>query len=92
MATGTRSYVLEFDPEKHKCRLGNENFVEFKGCTTEEVVRKKVDEQKDKDRETPPPAQPSDRDGYLYCNLSSRTYHWVTTTPPYTDTDLGVRC
>ena len=92
MAISSRSYVLEFDPEKRKCRLGQENFVHFKGCVSQDVVQKKVEEQKDKDRANTPPPQPTDRDGYLYCNLGTRTYHYQSTSPPYTDTDLGVPC
>jgi len=93
MAVSSRSYILEFDREKRKCRLGDESFVYFKGCANKDDVKKKVEEQKKKDEDKPPVAPPTDRDGYLYCDVvGSRTYHWVTTSPPYTDTDLGVPC
>ena len=94
MATSSRYFVLEFDPETKKCRLVGENWVRFRGSKDKVTVKSRVEEQKRKDEGNPPkpaPAPPpTDRDGYLYCDFDgTKTYHWVTTSPPYTDTDLG---
>ena len=64
----------------------------FKGCVNNQRAEEIVKEQKQRDEEVPPPPQPTDRDGYVYCHLGTGTWHFFSTSPPYTDTDLGVPC
>lgn len=101
MAVSSRYFVLEFDPDTKKCRLVGENWVRFRGQKDKDTVKRRVEERKRKDEENPPapapapaptpaPAPSDDRDGYIYCDFNgTKTYHYVTTSPPYTDTDLG---
>src|SRR5262245_61367508 len=95
MAVTGRYLTLQFDREIKKVRLGEDNWVAFKGCRSKLVVKRRIEEQKKKDDDKPPPTtpEPTDRDGYIYpdCN-GTGTYHYQTTTPPYTDYDLGVDC
>jgi hypothetical protein len=93
MAVSSRYHVLEFDSETRKCRLGQGNWVTFNNCKSKQAVDQAVNKQKEKDQQKRPPTNPKDRDGYLYCDAGgTNTYHWVETTPPYTDTDLNIPC
>jgi hypothetical protein len=91
-----RKVVLEFDTTTGKCRLNGGVAVYFKGCTSEERFQEELERQKERDREKPPPPEPTDRDGYMVCKVATgatfRTWHYCSTLPPYTCTNLGTRC
>jgi hypothetical protein len=88
--------LLEFDPTAGTVRMNGGVAVAFKGCTSEDRFQEELERQQKKDREYPPPQEPSDRDGYMVCKLAvgatSRTWHYCSTLPPYTCTNLGTRC
>jgi hypothetical protein len=101
MAAATK-FSLVFDVEKKKCSLDGGPFVRFKGCTSKEKIKEIIADShrkggNPKDDEPPPPPGTGgtgpELDGYFYCDVGgTETWHFVTTTPPITDTDLQVGC
>ena len=88
--------VLEFDTKTGKCRMNGGVAVYFKGCKSEERFQEELEQQQKKDRENPPPPEPDDRDGAFVCKLASgasaKTWHYCSTFPPYSCTNLKSPC